>query len=436
MAQQCPWMLTDGSQRKQSMMALAKELFPIHRTLINRGYDRSLEIIQQALPLDVTEYPSGTAVWDWTVPNAWDVNEAYVEDSQGRRLIDFADSNLHLSAYSLPFDGEVTRDELLEHLAWIESQPDAIPYGYLYYQRDWQFNIAYRDLERFTDDRYRVRIDVDERPGALKVGCCYLPGSSEQEVLFSTYLCHPSLANDNLSGVVVAVELFKALSQLKDRRCSYRLLILPETIGAITWLAHHGDLFENIVGGYVVYDCGDPGSVTYKRSYCQDAVVDRAAAHVLKHYSHDASVRPWHPSGSDERQYNAPGVRIPTGSFMRTPAGEFSQYHTSLDTLDVLSPDALLDSVQMLYDIAEVIDSNIVPVNLYKGEPCFSKYNITYPSFREDQHDESRYLVKKMIYEFDGTQSLLDIADKLDTPFDQIQFLADQFHSVGLIRPI
>ncbi|MHC4765714.1 MAG: DUF4910 domain-containing protein [Planctomycetota bacterium] len=428
------WDISDGPARQRDMMALARALFPIHRTLVNRGYDESLELIGRVLPLEVLRYPSGTAAWDWVVPNAWDVNEAWIEDSRGNRLVDFADHNLHLSAYSEPFQGTVTRRELLEHVRTLEDQPDAIPYNFLYYRRGWEFNVAHRDLARFTDDRYRVHIDVTETPGALKVGCCHLPGRSRREVLFSTYLCHPSLANDNISGVVTAVELFKALAALPQRRHSYRLLIVPETIGAITWLAHHEDHLADVSGVYAVYDCGDRGPIHYKRSYAGDAYVDRVAEHVLHHYVPGAVLRDWVPYGSDERQYAAPGVRLPAGAFTRTPAGEFREYHTSLDTLDVLSPDALLESVRTLWRFVQVWERDVTWINTYKGEPCVSRHRIRYPSHFGDKGDESKYLVKKVMHELDGEHSVLDIARKWDAPFDQVESIVRQFEAAGLVR--
>jgi aminopeptidase-like protein len=431
-----PWTVDDGAARKRDMMALARRLFPIHRTLINDGYDRSLGIVGETLPLEVLQYPSGGQVWDWVIPDAWDVREAYVEDSHGRRVVDFAHSNLHLSAYSLPFSGTVSRDELLRHVKSLPDRPDAIPYNYVYYRRDWQFNMAHRDVLRLTDERYRAHIDVFERPGALKIGSCCLPGTLGREIIFSTYLCHPSLANDNLSGVVVAAELFKVLSRLPSRRYTYRLVILPETIGAITYLANHEADIPKTDGAFVVYDCGDPGAIHYKRSYFQASLVDRVASHVLRHYATGAVMLDWHPSGSDERQYNAPGVRIPAGSFMRSPPGEYLQYHTSLDTLEVLSEDALLDSVQTLYRFVQVLEADVALASCCRGEPCFSRHNMDYPSFHDDHGQEARYIAKHLLYEFDGTRSLLEIADRLGLPMYQVAQVAGKFQEAGLVRPI
>ncbi len=431
-----PWTLQDGANRKRDMMALATELFPIHRTLVNQGYSDSLDIIRRELDIEVLRVPSGTAVWDWIVPNAWDVNEAYIENLQGHRLVDFADSNLHLSAYSVPFEGMVSRAELLEHVRTAPDRPDAIPYNFLYYRRDWEFNVAHDDLAKFTDDAYRVHIDVSERPGALEIGCCHLPGTSKRELLVSTYLCHPSLANDNLSGVVVAVALFRLLAAMPERRYTYRLVIVPETIGAISYLSQFEDRLADVLGAYVVNSCGNRAGITYKRSYFGDARVDRVATHVLRHYTEGASVRDWRPFGSDERQFNAPGVRIPAGGFTRSPTTEFPEYHTSKDTLDVLSDDALLDSLQTLYRFVQVLERDVTYANAYRGEPCFARHEIEYPRYHEDKDDQRKYIVKKLVHEFDGSQSLLEIADKWDIPMDQAAFVADQFCAAGLVRPV
>lgn len=433
------WSIPDLDGRRMALMDLAQQLFPIHRTLVNRGFDQSLEILQQHLPLTIDGYRSGTAVWDWVIPNAWDVNEAWIERLDGERLVDFRDSNIHLSAYSVPFDGVVTHEDLLKHVAIHPDLPDAIPYNYLYYNRDWQFNVTHHQFARFTDDHYRVRIDIDERPGELKVGSYRLPGETDDEFIISTYLCHPSMANDNLSGVLVATELMRQLSRLPRRRQTWRLLILPETIGVLTWLSHNEELLPRIRGAYTVYNCGDSGPITYKQSWFPGADVDVAAAHVLRHYptlGGEARVIPWHPSGSDERQFNAPGVRIAGGSFMRTPPGEFAEYHTSLDTLDILDPDALLDSVQTLFRICRVHDENRILAPTYRGEPCFSRHEIEYPSYYDDRGDESKMLVKKLIYELDGRRSLLEIADRWNEPLHRVVDIVRSFERAGLAREV
>jgi len=421
----------------EDLTDLAQQLFPIHRTLVNDGYSQSLEIVKTMLnDIDVLKYASGTEVWDWVIPQAWNVKEAYIETLGGEKIVDFKNSNLHLAAYSSAFSGVVTREELLGHLYYREDYPDAIPYTYLYYKKSdtWRFNIARNQLQEFTDLEYRVHIDVSCEPGALEVGELYLPGESKKEIIISTYLCHPSLANDNLSGVLASVALFKGLSKMKNRKYSYRLLIVPETIGAITWLANHEDHFSNIVGVYCVYDCGVGNPIMYKESYFADATVDVIAKSVLK--EHESKVYSYYPSGSDERQYNAPGVRIPAGSFMRARPAEFREYHTSKDDLSILSYDALHELVCVIWKCIQVLEHNDTYVNCYKGEPFYSKYPIEYPVFQGEGESLRRNVLKILTHATDGTQSLFVISEKWNVPFDQICAVAKQMEQHGLIKKI
>lgn len=428
--------LSNMDKSKTEIWDLANTLYPIYRTLVNKGYERSLNILAQQLPLTIHAYASGTEVWDWTIPNAWDVKEAYVEDSKGRRLIDFSENTLHLSAYSQPFSGWVSREELLSHLRSLEDQPDAIPYNFVYYRQTWEFNIRHSLREKLVDDQYYVKIDVDERPGNLLVGEYYLPGEKKDEIWLSTYLCHPSLANDNLSGVVTAVEIFKELSRQQKRRYSYRLLIVPETIGAIAYLSHHEIELQNVIGGYTVYDCGDSGPLCYKSSYHGNSLIDHAARHILHFYKGIQKFRDYDAGGSDERQYNAPGVRLPFGAITRTPPGEFPQYHTSNDDLSVISAESLAETADTVLRIFGAIESDRTYMNKYKGEPFLSKHGFRYPIHHDHKDDKSRYFVKFLTHEFDGKKSLLQIADKHNIPFYEAKALADQFVKCNLIQPM
>jgi len=394
-----------------SLWKLMASLYPIHRTLVNRGFQKSMEIIGREIPLRITKVPSGTKVWDWVVPDAWEVKEAYIEDMRGNRLVDFHKNNLHLAAYSVAFRGKVTRDELMKHLIWSDALPDAIPYAYEYYTHNWKFSIAKMDLSRLKDPEYTVVIDVDKKPGEMWLGDCLLPGETKQEIVLSTYLCHPSLANDSLSGVVCGVEIFKALSQIRQRRFSYRLLIVPETVGCIAYLATHEDWIPKIEGGYVLTCCGDKGPVTYKKSYFASSLIDRAALHVLQKCRGDRSfrVQEFSPEGSDERQFNAPGVRVPFGSLMRTPYAEYAEYHTSKDDLSVVNPENLLDTVDVLLQILRVLDNNVTYKNKYRGEPFLSKHGLHIPFITTK---DAGFLNQVIIQETDGRQDILSIADK------------------------
>lgn len=422
---------------KERLADMLNTLFPLPRTLVSQGYDRSLDYLAGLLPLTVNEYASGTPAWDWTVPNEWNVIEAWIETADGERLIDYRDHNLRLSAYSLPFDGMVSRKELLDHLCYSKRMPRAIPYNTLYYARNWQFNVSKEEYDtRFTAEQYRVRIAIDEKPGTLKIGEFFLPGFSDQEIVVSTYMCHPSMANDNLSGVVTAIELFRLLAQMPKRHYSYRLLILPETIGAIAYLAHRSAAeLARIVGGYVVYICGDPGPLHYKRSYAGNGVIDFAAERAMQQRSR-GRVRPFEPFGSDERQYNAPGVRLNFGAVTRSPPSEFPEYHTSADDLDFVSVDALVDTASYLLDTVRMLEINRRYENLYKGEPFFSRHGIQYPTF----HNSDNYLrsldFKRIAYEIDGTNDVFAIADKLGLSVEEVHQVIAQFVTKGLVRLI
>jgi len=418
---------------KNQIWSLMKKLFPIHRTLINDGFDNSLKIIEDELELDIKCYKSGQKVWDWIIPNSWNVNEAYIEDKSGKRLVDFKNSNLHLSAYSEAFSGMISHEELMEHINYLPEQPTAIPYNFLYYEDGWSFNISYDSLKNFKEKEYKVHIDVDEKPGELKIAECYLPGQNDDEILFSTYLCHPSMANDNLSGVVTGVQLFKYLSKLKNRKYSYRLLIMPETIGAVTYLSNHMDKIEKIIGGFVLYSCGDSSEITYKKSYSGDSYIDQVAKYACEHYKENYDIIDYFPGGSDERQFNAPGVRLPFGAIMRTPAGKFKEYHTSKDDLAVVDKESLFDTYKFLTKIVDLFEMNQVYKNNYKGEPFFKKHNITYPTQQEGLDVSEAYNVKILASEIDGNNSLLDISNKWKISMEQLNKASKKLLDAGLI---
>lgn len=414
---------------------MLEALFPLPRSLVSQGYRDSLDILRKCLPLTTLDFPSGATAWDWTVPNDWNVREAHIETLDGsRRIVDYRESNLRLSAYSVGFEGVVARDELMKHLAYSKLMPEAIPYNTLYYSRGWQFNVTENEyFNIFTDDHYRVRIDVDEKPGHLQVAELLLPGKSQKEVVISTYMCHPSMANDNLSGVVTVMELFRLLSQAKDRYYSYRLVILPETVGAVCYLANRQDL-DKVIGGYVVYICGDPGPLHYKVSYAGNSGVDKAAIKVLHQRGRSAGIRSFEPFGSDERQYNAPGVRLNFGAITRSPPSKFPEYHTSADNLEFISIESLADTVTFLLDTLRLLDNNGTYRNLFRGEPFFSKHGIEYPTFHNTDNYLKAFEFKRIAYEIDGTQDTFSIADKLGLPVQEVIACIAEFEDKGLIH--
>jgi len=418
---------------------LLERLFPIHRTLVNEGFLKSLNIIQEKIPLSIKEFASGKKVFDWVIPNSWNVRAAYIEDEKGNKLIDFSENNLHLSAYSHSVDGEFTYEELKSHLNWREDLPEAIPYNFHYYKNDWSFNVSFNQLrEKFKSETYKVKIDVDEYPDYLRTGEFYLPGALKEEILITTYMCHPSMVNDNLSGVVVAVELFKYLEKINNRRYSYRLLIVPETIGAITYLAHNREQLSKVKAGFTMYCCGDKGNLHYKQSYNGDSYTDKLFEYLfIKYFKFEKeSILKFWPGGSDERQFNGAGIRLPMGAITRTPAAEFKEYHTSLDNLDLIRTEDLMDSLEKLLTVVSAIECDILYKNEYFGEPCFSRHNIEYPSFQDALNKSSAYHVKILANEIDGTNSLLDIAKKWDIDIFHLYEIAQAFEKERLITRI
>ena len=428
-------------EAKNEMWGLIERLFPIHRTLVNDGFLESLEIIREKVDLNILKYDSGMEVWDWIIPDDWDVKEAYIADSRGNKLIDFRNSNLHLAAYSIPFTGKLTKKELSEHILTLPDYPEAIPYNTLYYKKnDWKFCIAHNEWEKFKDGEiYNIHIDVEIKSGKLCIGEYYLPGKTTKEIIITSYLCHPSTANDNLSGVAVTVEAMKHLSKIKNRRYSYRFLIFPESIGSTTYLATHEDQLGDIIGGYVMTCCGDLGPMAYKKSYSGDSIIDKAAEYVIgqKYGKSNSNIRDFWLNGSDEQKFNAPGVRLPVGSFMRTPYSEFREYHTSKDNLDFISREKLYDSLDTLLKTIFVLDNNLKLKNNYKGEPFLSKHGIHKRiDLKNPDRQSLAYMQRAMMMEFDGLQSFLDISNKWGYCFEDIVELSKDFLNTGLVQMV
>src|SRR5260370_23877847 len=352
-----------------AMMALVEELFPICRSITGNGVRQTLTILQRHVPLELNEVPSGTPVLDWTVPREWNIREAYIARVDGTCVVVFAANNLHVLQCSQPIDGVMPLAELRPHLHTLPDQPDWIPYRTSYYTENWGFCLTHRQLSSLADGHYRVVIDTDLRPGHLSYGELLIPGESEDTVLFSCHVCHPSLANDNLSGIAVATMLARHVQTLRPRY-SYRFLFIPGTIGSLTWLARNEDKVGRIVHGLVLSCLGDSGGMTYKQSRRGNAAIDRIVAHVLRHDEVPHRIRPFVPYGYDERQYCSPGFDLPVGCLMRTPNGEYPEYHSSAANLSVLLPEGLYHSLAVLRRTVAVIEEDIVYRSRNpKGEP-------------------------------------------------------------------
>ncbi len=442
----------------REMHALATELFPICRSITGDGLRTTLRRIQKEIPITLHEVPSGTTVLDWTVPDEWNIGDAWIKNSRGQRVIDFQQSNLHVVNYSSPIREYLKLSELKAHLHSLPQHPDWIPYRTSYYKRDWGFCLAHRQLLELADAEYQVCIDSTLTPGSLTYGELLIRGETEDEFLISSHCCHPSLANDNLSGVVLAVALAKHLQECRWRRFSYRFLFIPGTIGAITWLARNRRVLPRIKHGVVLTCVGDAGSITYKKSRRGDAPIDLAFQQVLRESGAPHRVIDFFPYGYDERQFCSPGFNLPVGCFMRSCHGTFPEYHASADNLSFIKPHALADSLEKLLAVIDVVENqdawrgstvdlhsetrgtyHVFPATLHDrrflnlkphGEPQLGKYGI-YEAFGND------VMPALWLLNFsDGQHSVSDIAARSKLSFDKLLHAADILTSRGLLKEV
>jgi aminopeptidase-like protein len=412
---------TDPAIMGEEMHRFAAELYPICRSITGDGIRRTLAAIQDRIPLELFEVPTGTPALDWTIPKEWNIRDAYIADCTGRRLIDFKKCNLHVLNYSTPLYRTMSLSELRPHLFTIPEHPDWTPYLTSYYKENWGFCLSHNQMLELEDGDYEVCIDSTLEDGHLTYGECYLPGRSTEEVLISCHVCHPSLANDNLSGLAVATFLAQSLAGL-DLRYSYRFVFLPGTIGAITWLSRNRESVGRVRHGLVLTCLGDEGGFHYKRSRRGIAEIDRAAAHILSHCGESAEVLDFSPYGYDERQYCSPGFNLPVGCLMRSVWGTFPEYHTSADNLDFVRPRQLAGSLRVCAAVLNVLEGNRRYRNLSPyGEPQLGRRNL-YGSTSGAMEINARLWVLNMS---DGEHSLLDIAERSGIPFPLVSDAAE-----------
>jgi aminopeptidase-like protein len=420
----------------KAMMALIEELFPICRSITGNGVRQTLAILQRYIALEVKEVPSGTPVLDWTVPPEWNIRGAYIAREDGSRIVDFTANNLHVVQYSQPIDAWMPLAELRPHLHSLPDKPDWIPYRTSYYREDWGFCLTHRQLSGLADGLYRVVIDSDLSLGHLSYGELLIPGGAEDNVLFSSHICHPSLANDNLSGIAVSTMLARHVQTLRPRY-SYRFLFIPGTIGSLTWLARNENKVERIAHGLVLSCLGDRGGMTYKQSRRGNTAIDRIVAHVLSHETASHRIKPFIPYGYDERQYCSPGFDLPVGCLMRTPNGEYPEYHSSADNLSLLHPESLAHSLAVLRRVVDVIEGDsIYRSRNPKGEPQLGRRGL-YASMggqRSAGYDQIALLW--VLNLADGHHSLLDMAERAEMPFGTIRAAADALVGAELLEPI
>jgi aminopeptidase-like protein len=400
---------------------LAGRLYPICRSITGEGVRATLRTIQETIPLEIHEVPTGTPVFDWTVPREWNIREAYIKDSTGRTIVDFRDCNLHVVSYSRPVKARLPLKQLKEHVFTLPDRPEWIPYRTSYYNDTWGFCLRHDQLGTFGDGDYDVCIDSSLTDGYLTYGEYRIQGQTDDEVLISVHVCHPSLANDNLSGIAVATGLASHLAG-RSRRYSYRFLFIPGTIGSITWLSLNERQVQRIRHGLVLSCVGDSGQVTYKRSRRGKADIDRAVVKVLKDSGCPHAVLDFSPYGYDERQYCSPGFDLPVGCFMRTPNGKFPEYHTSADNLDLLRPGALADSWFRCLQVFDLLEDNHTYVNLNpKCEPQLGRRGL-YSTIGGQSDGKLRELAMLWALNLsDGRHSLLDIAERSALPFALIR---------------
>jgi aminopeptidase-like protein len=419
----------------QELHSFAKELYPVCRSITGDGIRLTLAMIQRRIPVQTVEVPTGTAVFDWTIPKEWNIRDAYIKDRHGNRVVDFQECNLHVLNYSTPVRAKMPLSELKPHLFTIPANPDWIPYRTSYYKEDWGFCLSHNQMLSLEDAEYEVAIDSTLQDGHLTYGECYLPGHSTEEVLISCHACHPSLANDNLSGLTVATFLAHFLSG-RDLRYSYRFLFIPGTIGAITWLARNRENAARIRHGLVLTCIGDRGSFHYKKSRQGNAEIDRAVSHVLTHNSESPEFLEFSPYGYDERQYCSPGFNLAVGCLMRSVWGSFSEYHTSADNLEFIHPQQLAGSLRVCAATLDVLENNRRYRNLNPYcEPQLGKRNLYHSTggdgIREDS--SARLWVLNLS---DGEFSLLDIAERSGIAFSTISQAADLLCKSGLLEVV
>lgn len=415
---------------------LASRLYPIGRSITGEGVRTTLHVLSAHLPLTVHEVPSGTEVLDWTVPPEWNVREAYVADSTGRRVIDLANHSLHVVGYSSPVRRRMPLAELAPHLHTLPGQPELIPYRTSYYTPAWGFCLSETTRQSMRDDTYDVVVDATLAPGSLSYGEYVHQGKSDEEVLLSAHICHPSLANDNCSGLAVLALLAEAMRGIQTR-LTFRFLLAPGTIGAIAWLAGNRDRLGKIRHGLTVSNVGDGGGPTYKRSRRGDACVDRAAAHVLTASGMTPRLLDFSPYGYDERQYCSPGFDLPVGSFQRSAWGTFPEYHTSADNLDFIRPEHLETSLRLLVKILAVLDGNETLRNTQPyGEPQLGKRGLydAVDGVRPGEDERMAYLW--VLNQADGRRDLLAIAERAGIEFTVIRRAATRLAAAGLLSPL
>ena len=424
--------LASDAHLGQAMHDLATRLFPICRSITGPGIRETLRILQEFVPIETHEVPTGTQAFDWTVPKEWSIRDAFIADSSGRRIVDFRRNNLHVVGYSTPVDRQMSRAELDEHLFSLPDQPDAIPYVTSYYKERWGFCLPHRQRLELKPDVYRVFIDSELKDGSLTYGECVLPGATQKEVFLSTYVCHPSMANNELSGPVVTAFVGKWL-QSQPRRYTYRIVFIPETIGSLTYLSRHLDhLKKNVVVGFNISCVGDERAFSVVSSRYANTLADKIARHALASLAPDYKTYSFLDRGSDERQYCSPGVDLPVVGLCRSKYGTYPEYHTSLDDLTLVTPAGLAGGYEMVRRCLEGLEANHTYKVTCLGEPCLGKRGL-YPTLSQKGSASTVRRMLDFIAYADGNNDLVSIAERIDASIWDLMPLAEQLRQADVL---
>jgi aminopeptidase-like protein len=425
------------TERRLRMQSMMDDIWFMERDLVSDGFDRALDRLSAELPLIISEYPSGAEAWTWIIPDKWTCHEAYIETLGGERLIDRQNNPLHCASYSASFDGVVTREELFDHLQVNPDLPKAIPFAWIYYRSDWGLCCSAEQKERLTDEKYRVVIRSEHTPGTLKVGEYLVKGKTDKEIVLCAHLCHPCMANDDMSGVAVGIEVMRQLELLGPLLYTYRLLLTPETIGSIAWLSAHEEIIPYIKGGLFLEMLGTDCPHALQMTYQKDTEIDRCFLDALE----ERDSRSWHGSfrrviGNDERQFNAPGVRVPMLSLSRvfhpdTGKWPYPTYHSSEDTPDAISWDNMEDSVETVLHMIQRLEENRVPVNLFRGEVFCSRYGLFIDFYEDPDGNRKLFDIIQMV---DGTHTVSQIASATGASFGSVMEILKKMEGHDLIR--
>lgn len=416
-------------------IALVRELYPICRSITGAGVRKTLDRLGELATLERFEVPTGTRVFDWLVPREWNVREAWIRGPDGKKVVDFADHNLHLVGYSVPFAGRLSLEELRPHLNSMPDHPDWIPYRTSYYREDWGFCLTDRQLQQLPRGNYDVRVDSTLEPGSLSYAEASAPGTGTREIVIYTHTCHPSLANDNLTGLALGALLARELQGRRGRH-TYRIVFGPGTIGSLAWLAANENSLHRISGGLVIGLLGDRGPLTYKRSRRDSAPIDRAATCLLPGSFPTARIAAFEPYGYDERQFCSPGFDLPFGRLTRSPNGAYPEYHSSADNPDLLDTDSLAESLFAIVTLLEVIDRNRTCLNVQpKGEPQLGKRGL-YGGMGGRAPAAFEQACLWVLNQSDGSRDLLAIAERSGLPFAAIDSAAEALEMAGLLRQL